>query len=69
MQVYKWLFPTKDSHRPDITVSLTDTSLCTYAVEPPCTERYARWCERTGPTQPLLLDYSLPVHRGYPLRR
>ena len=43
MQVCKWLFPTKDSHRPDITVSLTDTSLCTYAVEPPCTERYARW--------------------------
>ena len=33
-----------------------DTSLCTYAVEPPCTEPYARWCERSGPTQPLLLD-------------
>ena len=31
----------KDSHRPDTTVSLTSTSLCTYAIEPPCTERYA----------------------------
>jgi hypothetical protein len=32
-----------------------------YAIEPPCTERYARWCERTV-TQlmgDLLLDYSL----------
>ena len=26
-------------------------------IEPPCTERYARWCERTGKHQfPLLLD-------------
>ena len=38
----------KDSYRRDITVSLTGTSLCTYAIEPPCTERYARWCERSG---------------------
>ena len=37
----------KDSHRRDITASLTGTSLCTYAIEPPCTERYARWCERS----------------------
>ena len=32
---------------------------CTYAVEPPCTERYARWCERSA-TQlmgSLLLDF------------
>ncbi len=38
---------TKDSHRPDTTVSLTGTSPCTYAIEPPCTERHARWCERS----------------------
>ena len=38
----------KDSHRLDTTASLTGTSLCTYAIEPPCTERYARWCERSG---------------------
>ena len=31
----------KDSHRPDTTVSLTGTSLCIYAMEPTCTERYA----------------------------
>ena len=30
----------KDLHRPDTTVSLTSTSLCTYAIEPTCTERY-----------------------------
>ena len=38
----------KDLHRPDTTVSLIGTSLCTYAIEPTCTERYARWCERSG---------------------
>ena len=37
---------------------ITGTSLCTYAVEPPCTERYARWCERSGLIQPLLLDWE-----------
>ena len=25
-------------------------------MKPPCTERYARWCERTGVNHPLLLD-------------
>ena len=30
----------------DTTVSRHGTSMCTYAIEPPCTERYARWCER-----------------------
>lgn len=48
----------KDSHRPDTTASLTGTSLCTYAIEPPYTERYVRWCERSA-TQlmgSLLLD-------------
>ncbi|MFI8716095.1 hypothetical protein, partial [Brevibacillus brevis] len=25
--------------------------------EPPYTERYVRWCERTGASHPLLLDY------------
>ena len=46
----------KDSHRPDTTVSLTGTSLCTYAIEPTCTERYARWCERSGLFSP---SYSI----------
>lgn len=23
-----------------------DTRYCTQTIEPPCTERYARWCER-----------------------
>jgi len=35
-----------------------DTRYCTQVIEPPCTERYARWCERSA-TQPmgsLLLD-------------
>ena len=59
MQACRRRFPAKDSHRPDTTVSLTGTSLCTYAVEPPCTERYARWCERSGLIQPLLLDCVL----------
>ena len=62
-QVCRWLYPAKDSHRPDTTASLTGTSLCTYAVEPPCTERYARWCERSGLTQPLLLDFC--KHQGF----
>ena len=56
MPASTWPYPAKDSHSPDTTVSLTGTSLCTYAVEPPCTERYARWCERSGLIQPLLLD-------------
>ena len=65
--VSTWLYPAKDSHKPDTTVSLTGTSLCTYAVEPPCTERYARWCERSGLIQPLLLDFtfcSFPSSNG-----
>ena len=36
-----------DSHRRDTTASLPGTSRCTYAIEPPCTEPYARWCERS----------------------
>ena len=44
---------------PDTTASLTGTSLCTYAIEPPCTERYAQWCERSGLFRPLLLDWIL----------
>ena len=50
----------KDSHRPDISVSLTGASLCTYAIEPLYTKRYARWNarrrDRTGLTHPVLLD-------------
>jgi len=38
---------TKDSHKQDILTSCKSTSPCTHAVEPPCTERYARWCERS----------------------
>ena len=49
---------TKDSHRSDTTVSLTGTSLCTYAIEPPCTERYAWWYERTG-----LVSHSYSIRR------
>ena len=26
----------------------TDTRYCTQTIEPPCTERYARWCERSA---------------------
>ena len=28
-------------------------------LKPPCTERYARWCERTGANHSLLLDWGL----------
>ena len=38
---------TKDSQQSDSSASRTTTSLCTYAIEPPCTERYARWCGRS----------------------
>lgn len=34
-------------------------SPCTYAVEPPCTGRYARWCERSAPGYGSLLLDSL----------
>ena len=47
MRQCKWQSRTKDSQQPDTSVSWTTTSLCTHAVEPPCTERYARWCERS----------------------
>ena len=39
---------TKGSQQRDTLVSSTTTSPCTYAVEPPCTGRYARWCERSA---------------------
>ena len=40
-----------------ILVSSTTTSPCTYAVESPCTGRYARWCERSALMgESLLLD-------------
>ena len=40
-------------------VSSTTTSPCTYAVEPQCTGRYARWCERSALySEILLLDCS-----------
>ena len=59
--MYKGLSQRKDSHRLDTTASLTGTSLCTYAIEPPCTERYARWCERSGLFSP---SYSITIEAG-----
>ncbi|MDD2362069.1 MAG: hypothetical protein PHH84_03800, partial [Oscillospiraceae bacterium] len=49
----------------DTIVSLTGTSPCTHAVEPPCTERYARWCERsvTQLMGDLLLDYYYKLRK------
>ncbi|WP_218944072.1 hypothetical protein, partial [Bacillus aquiflavi] len=32
-------------------------------IEPPYTEPYVRWCERSGANHPLLLDLS--VHEGF----
>ncbi|OME46335.1 hypothetical protein BSK66_32085, partial [Paenibacillus odorifer] len=29
--------------------------------EPPYIERYVRWCERSGASRPLLLDFDKPV--------
>ena len=37
----------KDSHRRDETASLTGTSLCAYAIEPPCTEGYTSDCRQS----------------------
>ena len=36
-----------------------DTRYCTQTIEPPYTERYVRWCERTGSQimTTLLLDW------------
>ena len=48
----------KDSQQPDTLKSETTTSPCTYAIEPPCTERYARWCERSGRLSP---SYSISL--------
>ena len=31
-----------------MTTYSTDTRYCTQTIEPPCTERYARWCERSA---------------------
>jgi hypothetical protein len=39
------------------------TPLCILAsmilIEPPYTERYVRWCERTGASHPLLLNLNI----------
>ena len=40
---------------------LTGTSLCTYAIEPTCTERYARWCERSARKLASYSIFLLPV--------
>ena len=49
-EVRYWSVPLqiKDSQQRDTLASSTTTSPCTYAVEPPCTGRYARWCERSA---------------------
>ena len=31
-------------------------------MKPPCTERYARWCERTGANHSLLLDVTVKIN-------
>jgi len=36
-----------------------------YLIEPPYTEPYVRWSERTGASRPLLLDYIETNIRGY----
>ncbi|MFT4415344.1 hypothetical protein ACLM5H_15900, partial [Fredinandcohnia humi] len=40
-------------------------------IEPPYTERYVRWCERSGISHPLLLDFlggfALMVRTVHPL--
>jgi hypothetical protein len=47
-----------------------DGATCTQLIEPPCTERYARWCERSGSQlmATLLLDcghsYGLGISVG-----
>ena len=33
-------------------------------IEPPCTGRYARWCERSAVIDRLLLDYKLNSPQG-----
>ena len=33
-------------------------------MKPPCTERYARWCERTAVRHRLLLDYKKHQRKG-----
>ena len=33
-------------------------------IEPPYTERYVRWCERSAVTDRLLLDYKLNSPKG-----
>ena len=60
-RLYRKVSQKKYSPVLDTTVSRHGTSKCTYAIEPPCTERYARWCERSA-TQlmgSLLLYYSI----------
>ena len=62
----------KDSHRRDTIASSTGTSLCTYAIEPPCTERYARWCERSGlfsPSYSIIPGFQEKQRGGYRGRR
>ena len=35
-------------------------------LKPPCTERYARWCERTAVSHRLLLDFSVSLPVRFP---
>ena len=70
MPQFRKLSQMKDSYEPDITASWTGTSLCTYAIEPPCTDRYARWRERsvTQLMSDLLLDFHSSVNDGIAIR-
>ena len=58
----------KSSHEPDISISQPIMSLfanCTHVVEPPCTGRYARWCERSAGKPRLLLDCLGNKHNDF----
>ena len=58
--VLKCSIKMKDSHEPDIFIYSASTSLCAYRIEPPYTERYVRWCERTA-TQ-LMLSFMYLIN-------
>ena len=52
----------KDSYRPDITVSLTGTSLFNYAIKLLCTKWNTLLCEKLGLFNPYLIVASLGMH-------
>ncbi len=58
MQVCKWLFPAKDSHRRDTAVSLTGTSLCFYAIRRELQKSGGKHVSRKLPEQSLDCCFS-----------